>query len=94
MGISFMALTLPEPGPTPSEEILCPRKMISAAPSSALLGASSRLNLVSRSRHRRRSLPVLAEVNDVVDEPFHAFEAFENSQQDGLEPTRRRNKSL
>ena len=38
--------------------------------------------------------PVLGEVNDVVDEQFHAFEAFENSQQDGLEPTRGRSKSL
>ena len=55
MGISFVALTLPGSGPTPSEEILCPKKMVLAAPSSVLLGASLRLNLVGRSRNRRRS---------------------------------------
>ena len=38
--------------------------------------------------------PILGEANDTVDEQFHSFEAFANSQHDGMEPTRGRNKSL
>ena len=68
MGISFMTLTLPGSGPTPSEEILCPRKMISAVPSSALLGAGLRLNLANCSRNRRRSHTCCSQfLEEIVD---------------------------
>ena len=33
--------------------------------------------------------PVLGEANDVIDEQFHSFEAFANSQHDGLKTSKK-----
>ena len=91
-----MALTLPGSGPTLSEDILCPRKIFSAA-HQCLIRCKLEVEwcwlFEEPSQVAHMLFPVLGEANDTVDEQFHSFEAFANSQHDGMEPTRGRNKS-
>ena len=96
MGISFLALTLPGSGPSPSEEILCARKMISAVLSRALLGAGLKLLAVrgTVAGRTRVLFPVLGEANDAIAEQFRKFEAFTNSQHHGLESCKKGKKQV
>ena len=91
-----MALTLPGSGLTPSEEILCPRRVISAVLSSALLGAGLRLLAVrgTVAGRIRVLFPILGEANDAIAEQFRKFEAFTNSQHHGLESCKQGKKQV